>query len=153
MRSDNAVVPLGSRLAAAGNVTINIDAGNADVGLAGSSNFAGDVDALLAIFNGTTDTVGDSFSTIRPISRRRRCSLYNFKCLGLIHPRIRTAVALVLDITGLGIPTLTLGPGPRNGSFSFGALAVPLTYNNIENVSTSPALPYHLSARYAVLGL
>ncbi len=140
---DNATIPLGSRLTAAGNVTVQVDAGNADGGLAGSLSFAGDVDALLAIFNGTTDSVGDSFNTIRP-DQDVGDMLTPIQVFGFDPPANPNGDTLVLDITGLGIPTLTLGPGPRNGSFSFGALAAPLTYNNIENVSTSPALPYHL---------
>ena len=140
---DNATIPLTSRIAAAGTVTINVDFGNADAGSGGGLSFAADVDAPLAIFNGAADTLGDSFNSIRP-DQDVGDVLTPIQVFGLAPNANPNGDTLVLDITGLGIPVLTLGPGARNGSFSFGALAAPLTYNNIENVSTSPALPYHL---------
>ena len=86
---------------------------------------------------------GDSFNTIRP-DQDVGDVLTPIQVNGFGPGANPNGDSLVLNITGLGIPVLTLGPGLRNGSFSFGALAAPLTYTDIENVSTSPALPYHL---------
>ena len=149
---DNVTIPATARLAASGSVAVNVDVGNADAGTGGVVNFAGDVDATLAIFNGVTDTVGDAFN-IRP-DQDTGDVLTPIQVFGF-GPAVGVFPAgdgLTLDITGLGIPTLTLGPGARNGSFSFGALAASLTYNNIETVATSPpGSTYHvvLDMKYA----
>ncbi|WP_254508011.1 beta strand repeat-containing protein [Anatilimnocola floriformis] len=141
---DNVTIPTGTRLAAAGTVTVNIDAGNADPGVGGSLVFDGDIDALNAVFNGAGDTNGDSFD-VRP-DQDAGDVLTPIQVNGLapitgVYP---VGDRLIADIIGLGIPTLTLGAA-RSGSFNFGALAASLTYSDIESVVTDPAaLAFHL---------
>jgi autotransporter-associated beta strand protein len=139
---DNATVPATALLVATGNVAINIDAGDADPGVGGSLVFDGDVDAPLAIFTGSADvgagSPGNSFN-VRPdqdpVGPRTPIEVFGLAPTSGVYP---AADQLVVDINGLGTPTLTLGPGDLNGSFSFGALAASLTYNNIEDISSDP---------------
>ena len=136
---DNAII--NGTLVSATLITVNVDAGNADPGVGGSLTFTGDVDAPLATFNGSTDTFGDSFD-VRPDQDVGNV-LTPIQVFGFTPNANPNGDALSLNITGLGTPTLSLGPN-RSGVFSFGALAASVQYNNIENVGTSPAQPFHV---------
>jgi fibronectin-binding autotransporter adhesin len=147
---DNATI-LGT-LVSGNTITVNIDAGVADPGVGGSLVFDGDVDAPLAVFNGSADTNGDSFD-VRPDQDvgdvLTPIQVFGFAPFAGAYP---VGDRLIVDIAGLGTPTLTIGPGARNGSFSFGALAASLTYNDIETVeSDPPGATFHvvLDMRYS----
>ncbi|WP_254508661.1 autotransporter-associated beta strand repeat-containing protein [Anatilimnocola floriformis] len=139
---DNATVPATAVLVAAGTVTINIDAGDADPGVGGSLVWDADVDAPLAVFNGSADvgagSPGNSFN-VRPDQDvgdvLTPIRIFGFAPTSGVFP---AGDQLIVDTAGLGVPTLTLGPGDRNGSFSFGTQAASLTYNDIEDVSSDP---------------
>lgn len=137
---DNATI--NGTLVSATQIAVNIDSGNADPGVAGALTFAGDVDAPLAMFSGSADTLGDSFN-VRPDQDVGHV-LTPIQVFGLAPNANPNGDTLTLNITALGTPTLTLGPGNRNGAFSFGAMAAGVQYNNIENVGTSPAQPFHV---------
>ena len=141
---DNATIPATSLLAAAGTVTVNIDAGNADPGVGGSLVFDGDIDAPGAVFNGVGDTNGDSFDVRPDQDVGDVLTPITVNGLAPVSGAFPVGDRLIVDIAGLGIPTLTLGAA-RSGSFSFGALAAALTYTDIESVvSDPPGSAYHL---------
>ncbi|WP_254508229.1 autotransporter-associated beta strand repeat-containing protein [Anatilimnocola floriformis] len=137
---DNATI--NGTLVSATAIIVNVDFGNADPGVGGGLTFAGDVDAPLATFNGSTDTAGDTFD-VRP-DQDVAGVLTPIQIFGLAPTANPNGDTLNLNIIGLGIPTLVLGPGNRNGVFSFGTAAAGVQYNNIENVGTSPAQPFHV---------
>jgi fibronectin-binding autotransporter adhesin len=147
---DTVTVPTLSFLAAAGTVTINVDAGSADTATGGVVTLTADIDAPLAVINGGTDAIGDAF-TVRP-DQDTGDILTPIQVNGLAPTATMTGDTLTLVLTGLGIPTLTLTPGDGNGAFSFGAGAASLVYNSIEKIVTSPALPYHLVVDMQYLG-
>ena len=141
---DNVTIPAGTRLAAAGTVMVNIDAGNADPGVGGSLVFDGDIDAPGAVFNGVGDTNGDSFDVRPDQDVGDVLTPITVNGFAPVTGAFPVGDRLIVDIAGLGIPTLTLGAA-RSGSFSFGALAAALTYSDIESVvSDPPGSAYHL---------
>ncbi len=137
---DNATI--NGTLVGSTQVSVNVDFGNLDGGVGGVLVFAGDVDAPLAVFSGAADTAGDSFN-VRP-DQDVGDVLTPLQVLGLAPNANPNGDSLTLNIAALGTPTLTLGPGSRNGAFSFAATAASVQYNNIESVGTSPAQPFHV---------
>ncbi|MCI0361063.1 MAG: hypothetical protein L0211_21500, partial [Planctomycetaceae bacterium] len=134
---DNATIGgAGTLLAALTTLTINIDSGNADAGSGGTLNLpaAADIDAASAVFNAfNTSTDSDTFN-VAPDGdgpggdQDTPISIFGFD------PTVAPGDVLNLDITGLGIPTLLVGPGPNSGVYSFAA-AASVTYNSIETVN------------------
>jgi hypothetical protein len=93
--------------------------------------FAGDADAQSLTVTGSG--VADTFH-IRP-DQDPADILTPISVLGLA-PLVAPGDVLNLDATGLGIPTLLVGPGPNAGQYTFGALAASVTYSSIETVNT-----------------
>ncbi len=147
---DAMTAPATALLAASGTITINLDAGSVDPSIGGSLNLLADLDATLAVINGGTDTIGDSF-TIRPDQDTANI-LTPIQVFGAAPTGTPIGDSLTLVLTGLGVPTLTLTPGSGSGAFSFGAAAASLVYDNIENIITSPVLPYNLVVDMKYLG-
>src|SRR4029453_5602656 len=67
-------------------------------------------------------------------------------------PSVLPGDTLNLDVTGLGIPTLTVGAQPRSGVWSFGTLAAAVSFQDIEAVTTPPATTFNLVLDMAVAG-
>ncbi len=147
---DAITVPSLSLIAAAGTVTVNVDAGSADSATGGVVDITADIDATLAVINGGTDVSGDSF-TVRP-DQDTAGVLTPIQVNGLAPTATTTGDSLTLVLTGLSTPTLTLTPGDGNGAFSFGTEAASLVYNSIEDIVTSPVVPYHLVVDMQYLG-
>jgi fibronectin-binding autotransporter adhesin len=147
---DSVTLPASSLIVATGTVTINVDAGIADTATGGVVSLLADIDAPLAVINGGTDTIGDSF-TVRP-DQDTGGVLTPIQVNGLAPTATMSGDSLTLVLTGLGTPTLTLTPGDGNGAFSFGTAAASLVYSSIENIVTSPVLPYHLVVDMQYLG-
>ncbi|ADB18769.1 autotransporter-associated beta strand repeat protein [Pirellula staleyi DSM 6068] len=129
---DNATLEAGSRLAAGTTVSVTIDAASADVGGA-TLSFAGDIDAVSATFTGGAEI--DTFN-VRPDQDNGLASTPISIFGG--DPTMPAGDLLVLDITGLGVPTLTLGAVNYSGVWSFGASAAGVAYSSIETVQTTP---------------
>nr|WP_160163542.1 autotransporter-associated beta strand repeat-containing protein [Pirellula staleyi] len=129
---DNATLEAGSRLAAGTTVSVTIDAASADGGGAVLS-FAGDIDAVSATFTGGAEI--DTFN-VRPDQDNGLASTPISIFGG--DPTMPAGDVLVLDITGLGVPTLTLGAVDYSGVWSFGTSAAGVAYTSIETVQTTP---------------
>jgi hypothetical protein len=109
-------------------ITLNIDNGDADAGVGGNLLIGLDADLDApgeATFIGANDD--DSF-TFRP-DDDTPISVFGFD------PTVPTGDVMNLDLTGLGVPTLLLGPGANNGQYSFGGLAADVTFSSIETVN------------------
>ncbi|ADB17518.1 autotransporter-associated beta strand repeat protein [Pirellula staleyi DSM 6068] len=123
---------LSGTISATGTVSVTIDAASADVGGAVLS-FAGDIDAVSATFTGGAEI--DTFN-VRPDQDNGLASTPISIFGG--NPTVPAGDLLVLDITGLGVPTLTLGAVDYSGVWSFGTSAAGVAYTSIETVQTTP---------------
>ncbi|ADB16009.1 autotransporter-associated beta strand repeat protein [Pirellula staleyi DSM 6068] len=123
---------LSGTISATGTVSVTIDAASADVGGA-TLSFAGDIDAVSATFTGGAEI--DTFN-VRPDQDNGLASTPISIFGG--DPTMPAGDLLVLDITGLGVPTLTLGAVNYSGVWSFGASAAGVAYSSIETVQTTP---------------
>ncbi|ADB17731.1 autotransporter-associated beta strand repeat protein [Pirellula staleyi DSM 6068] len=123
---------LSGTISATGTVSVTIDAASADVGGA-TLSFAGDIDAVSATFTGGAEI--DTFN-VRPDQDNGLASTPISIFGG--DPTVPAGDLLVLDITGLGVPTLTLGAVDYSGVWSFGASAAGVAYSSIETVQTTP---------------
>jgi hypothetical protein len=100
-------------------------------------NVAGDFDSTSAIFNGSNvDSVnnGDVFN-LTP-DKDTSGTLTPFQIFGQA-PTVYPGDGLTLDITGLTDATLTVGPTPNAGVFTF-SNAANVTYTSLENVVSIP---------------
>jgi hypothetical protein len=109
-------------------ITLNVDNGDADVGVGGNLSIGLDADLDApggATFFGAND---DDTFTFRP-DDDTPISVFGFD------PTVPTGDVMNLDLTGLGVPTLLLGPGANNGQYSFGGLAADVAFTSIETVN------------------
>jgi fibronectin-binding autotransporter adhesin len=122
--------------------TITLTSTNASAGPAGSTfNVAADLTATEADLNGSANA--DTFN-ITPDNNTKIVILGG-------SPTAAPGDVINLALTGITTPTLTLGSQPRSGSWSFGNAAA-VTYDNIENVTTTPAGTFYnlvLDMKYA----
>ena len=143
---DNATLPSGTTVTAGTTVTVNVDTVTAGNTTGGTLNFAGDIDATLATFNGDTFVDGggnDDTFNVTPDQDAGTDELTPIEVYGFA-PIVAPGDELNMDITGLTDPTLTIGQIANNGRFTF-SNAASVTYNSIETVNAIPAgNPYNL---------
>lgn len=140
---DDFNVPTGANLVApaAGRI-VTLQSIDGPAGVASTFNFTGNIDASHAYFRAAVGNSGEDTFNMAP--DRVGSVLTPIDIFGDL-PTVAPGDVLNLDINGLTIPTLMLGPGPNNGQWTFTpGQAAKVTYNSIETVNTVPALPYNL---------
>ncbi|HND53379.1 MAG TPA: hypothetical protein PLV92_13310, partial [Pirellulaceae bacterium] len=132
----NATFPAGQLVNAGtvgnyGPVTVNFDT---DASGGATVSFAADVDASTLTINGQSQS--DQFDVTPDQDTGSRLTPIT---LNGAAPTTVPGDSLLLDITGLGTPTLVIQSGQNNGQFQFAGLAANVNYNSIEFVDTTPA--------------
>jgi hypothetical protein len=107
-------------------------------------SFAGDADAQLLVANGSG--VADTFH-IRP--DQDTADVLTPIVVNGLAPVVAPGDVLNLDASGLGVPTLLLGPGANNGQYLFGGAAASVTYSSIESIAGVTAVNLVLDMKLA----